>query len=352
MRVLSTEAPLGQIFEIEAVCRGKTTVKVANAGGASLANLTDVRFVDANTLVATADQTGNIEAPYKTFAQAALDLAPTGGTILVVGGDYSAEPTASFYFGDVAIAAFTPLLQNVLLPAVTCVGNLALSGVQCLGTVTAGIHYTSTGTLFASYSTFTAPVDTVGICADNCLFTSAGAIIGPVSTMALFERCNLDIPNVSHLTAVYDVVPSYYDCLFGNETEITFTGGTGTSYVDFDDRSLQKFRGSGGYIDGGSGTGTYLQYPSDELQGIEVIPPNPTLGTGRQLLVPITISADDLSPDAGVFVGCTNGSQPDGVVFSASWDPSMGRLELFANNYTGAPLNFPGCRLRWKVFAP
>src|SRR5512138_1665214 len=80
----------------------------AAGGGASLAQLTNTRWVDKTTTVPVPDQTGTVGAPFSTLAAGLAALAATGGTLLMVPGDYSTEGAlavdGAFAFGFVNVA--------------------------------------------------------------------------------------------------------------------------------------------------------------------------------------------------------------------------------------------------------
>jgi hypothetical protein len=84
------QQPPFQIYELLTAAQGTLQVEAINAGGGGGAGLTSGFFVDKNTTVAPADQTGSDEAPFSTLAAAIAALPDTiGGTLLVAPGTYN-----------------------------------------------------------------------------------------------------------------------------------------------------------------------------------------------------------------------------------------------------------------------
>jgi hypothetical protein len=122
-----------------------------NASGATLVNLPNTVWVAAGSSVAPADQTGNIEAPYTTFAAARAALALIGNDVdkvlVVMPGDYDAEPAfvwdAGPTFGRLTILNGSNLgmqldqsIGNVLLPALTLASIININGCVLSGNIT------------------------------------------------------------------------------------------------------------------------------------------------------------------------------------------------------------------------
>lgn len=102
--------------------------------------LSTIKIVDASTTLATANQTGSWSAPYKTVTQANAALALTGGVILIVPADYSAEPaiavnapSAVSFVNLAGLQAIggTLFFNPVLLPALTGSAPKYIQGCVC-----------------------------------------------------------------------------------------------------------------------------------------------------------------------------------------------------------------------------
>jgi hypothetical protein len=123
---------------------------VARFGGGGLSGpippLTHMYYVDIATVVPLANQTGNIETPYGTLAQAIAAIGAGTGTIIVVPGDYSAEGMLNFGAGGVIYFIALPTVpilgvSNIIpVPPVTINGlsasrTLYMANVLSLGSV-------------------------------------------------------------------------------------------------------------------------------------------------------------------------------------------------------------------------
>lgn len=119
-------------------------------GGASLAQLTNVRWVDKNTTVPLADQTGTVGAPFATLVQAKAALLLTGGTIMLVPGDYETEGTQTFDgvnpFAFINVAGLQ-MVQPDLSPLVAChlptingTASKYVQGCSCLSLISTSGH--------------------------------------------------------------------------------------------------------------------------------------------------------------------------------------------------------------------
>jgi hypothetical protein len=206
--VLTTSQPPGQDFFVTTDNAGKQrfAVEVAASGG-GVAPLTKALFVDrGSTGVATPD--GSIGAPFKTLGAGLAALGAGGGTLLVVPGDYSSEPSRAvnltapvsivnlagfqgFFAGNpVTLPALTTtgasplLLQGCITATVAMVaGLLQLFASQLNDALTGASQLIAQDSLIADV--FTADV------ADffHCFFTGAG-LLGTSSLTIDCEACD------------------------------------------------------------------------------------------------------------------------------------------------------------------
>lgn len=122
------------------------------AGGGSLAQLTNTRWVDKNTTVPLVDQTGTVGAPFSTLAAGILALAATGGTLLILPGDYSAEGApdmavdGAFTVGFINVAGAQVVpgdasgLQEVVLPGLVGSASKFVQGCTCGNLTSSNLH--------------------------------------------------------------------------------------------------------------------------------------------------------------------------------------------------------------------
>lgn len=198
---------------------------VATAGGiilppingtSTFQNLSNVIFVDGNTLVPQINETGNIEAPFGLMSDG-ITAVPSGGSIYVTPINYSAQGTVvilkNMTIKALGIATFYAITIQAGVTAVT------LENIKCIGTLTAPSGCTVTLNncvignqivgnnciLFVNNSSVTGNVSCSVVTADNCSFTATFFVSGTLSTIT-------------------DTSWSY--------PEVMFTGSTGTLSLD------------------------------------------------------------------------------------------------------------------------
>ena len=189
--------------------------------------LSTVKYVDRTTTLPTANQTGSIISPFATIVQAIAAL-PSGGTIMVVPGDYTSEGALVFSANDWTLSSFDAHPNYVYGaggPKSVSVG--AISGPVSINMV--GIVATSTVTTSA------------GLTADSCFFTGAinagfmdafdcrllaGAIMNIAIGMSLTD-CRIDAGVVNCSVAG---ISRFVDCELN--TSFAFTSvATGTIII-------------------------------------------------------------------------------------------------------------------------
>lgn len=243
MGVLETEQPVGQQYQIETTNGSPLGVRVASSGGGgSLVNLYNTVWVDKNTTVAPADQTGNIEAPFDSLADgrtALIALANGDEKMLVVQpGDYSAE--AAFAWDSTADGRLNVVngswlglqqqqsIQNVTFPTIDFPGGLGgglnnLTGIVFGGNVTgaAALNLTSCQQLAGTFA-----ADRVD--ATNCYLNGAQTLSG---SGHIYRQC---------ATGDIDLSANEADLQFQDTVcagDVTWLGDPGEAL--FDDTSLR-----------------------------------------------------------------------------------------------------------------
>jgi hypothetical protein len=149
-----TIAPSGQLADADSFddggLAGDVLTKTASPGPGlppgfawqflgSLSPLTGVVWVDGSTAVPSSRQTGSILAPFATITAAVAALA-AGGTVLIIPGDYSAEPAVAVPF-DIALINMAGLqygsvpLRQVTLPSLVGNGSITIQGCHLANVV-------------------------------------------------------------------------------------------------------------------------------------------------------------------------------------------------------------------------
>lgn len=219
-----------------------------------VASLTRVMWVDGGTTAATADQTGQVSAPFKTITQAVAAL-PTGGTLLIVPGDYSTEAAvgvgSATTFVNLAGLQYPGIvaIRPVLLPSLTGDGAKNIMGCQLTAAVTSNntittqscniaTNITAVGYQdFHSVITVTNTIQVNGAASDAELRGTRYAIgAGPIP--------NINLPAARTLRLV--------DVLFdiAGSVNINFAGAGGL--IDADGASFSSFAASAGAIVNGA----------------------------------------------------------------------------------------------------
>jgi hypothetical protein len=152
----------GQLYDISSVCGPDVRAVVAEVlSGGSSAVLANAPFVDPDTTVATADQTGAATAPFKTIQQG-VDFLGLVGAVLLAPGTYPAETvvTTGKYVtfcglagpqNDPSLAAFVDATQCTFASADTDIAfvDLQTSDITCSNRVRAwGCNIQGTLTAF------------------------------------------------------------------------------------------------------------------------------------------------------------------------------------------------------------
>lgn len=208
-----------QVQNLSGVAGANVTEALNNAGGGggTLVNLYNTVWVDKNTTVAIADQTGNIEAPFSTLAgarTALLALANDDPAMLyIMPGDYSAEAQFAWDSSapgvgrlNIINGSFLPMqlnqsIGNVTLPEVNFASLIIVTGCIFTSIVgTAALYLTNcqqlTGNINAakiicnnSYLFVAATLSDSGSQYINS--TSGGISIGASEATITFEDTNV-----------------------------------------------------------------------------------------------------------------------------------------------------------------
>ncbi len=166
---------VAQIGSVLAVQPDRTIAP--SAAASLLAQLSTVRYVDKNTAVLTAAQTGSISAPFATLHQGIAALAAPGGTLYVVPADYTAE-------GPLAIPA--ALVVNILplegaLPGPSgsaTTPDLAIPLLITTDNIALGAGAALVGVAL-NPGNLTAPSSASSFCFDNCQLSGTVGGAGP-----------------------------------------------------------------------------------------------------------------------------------------------------------------------------
>lgn len=112
---------------------------VARFGGGGLNGpivpLHDMLYVDRATVVPAGNQTGNIETPYATIAQAIASLGALSGTITIVPGDYSSEGVLNLGAGAGIVLASATTGQHLGTVNASQVVVTTIAGITATRTV-------------------------------------------------------------------------------------------------------------------------------------------------------------------------------------------------------------------------
>lgn len=316
-------------------------------------NLTTVRFVDGGTTVPTANQRGTILAPYRTFAQAFVDL-PAGGVIRAIPFDYSAQGVLNCTAtGTIQIVGFAGDWGNAIylggnsptnrirIAGITTTHGLMLQSVNVTGAVTVAAD-----DCWVHHCTFDSGLQVPTLYAEFCAFGVGAGIVTTSNTS--FVNCSFsrDILTGRILQTTSPQDPVFRDCLFLSTPVMQFNGGS-SGFAQMDNTTLERWLLAGGLFSGG-------QYRplTAPLSGIFIAAPV-GLPPGITVLATVALPADTFSSDVGVFVGPCGVRKTDGVIYSGSFIIATNSIELYADNYTDNPLaEWPGQTLRWKLFAP
>lgn len=111
---------------------------VARFGGGANGPLplwTHAYYVDIATATPLPNQTGNIETPFATLAQAIAAIGAGTGTIIVVPGDYSAEGMLNFGAGGVIYFIALPTVPILGVPNISPVAPVIINGLSATRTL-------------------------------------------------------------------------------------------------------------------------------------------------------------------------------------------------------------------------
>lgn len=177
---------------------------VATAGGIVLPpingtgtfqNLSNVIFVDGNTLVPQIDETGNIETPFGLMSDG-ITAVPSGGSIYVTPLNYSSIGTVvitkNMTIKALGIATFSsitiqPGITAVTLENITCTGTLTVPSSCTLTPKNCIVGNQIVGNdcvIIANNSSVTGNVSCGVIVANNCSFTDTFFVSGSVSVLS------------------------------------------------------------------------------------------------------------------------------------------------------------------------
>jgi hypothetical protein len=328
------------------IAAGGTLVN-CDATSSNMPALTNVYYLDVSSSAITGDESGHIEKPLRTLSQ--LAALPGSSSILVVPGDYSGAPVDFSSATSIAIANASSLWHNriggsagtsVVLPRISCVnGDLLVQGCSC----SSGIDQTNIVTLkqcnFAStvlcnYAFFEDSLSvnaTVNVVIQgdfaNCIFHTAA----PGNTViAAANNCQLTLRNCTFRT--------------GDNPVIAFASGSNN--VNFDEESLNSFLAAGGTITNGQ----YLPV-AGPISGNASFGPL-TLAPGQTTVASLVLP-DVFAPDVLAIAGVVTATKPGAFIISATYVAITHTLEIYADNYTGAPIVLTDAvTLRWRMIAP
>lgn len=196
-----------------------------------LVALARVMYVDLNTPVPFDDQSGSILQPFSTLARAVARLATTGGILVVAPGNYSTEAALSLGNFDWTITNIDPHPNyaigtvsglSVILPAITCAGNINLVGVR----MQSAAALTVTTRLTVDSCWFENATSAFSIDGFDCRYLSTASMtIGGGMTLT---DCELDAQTI---TATTNALCRLVDCLLA--TSFTYNCvATGTLRMD------------------------------------------------------------------------------------------------------------------------
>lgn len=325
------------------------TLTNCDAFSQNMPPLTNVYYLDASTSAINGDQIGHIEKPLKTLSQ--LAAVSDFASVLIVPGDYSGAPVAFASAASVALVNASCLDHNgdvlgavpginVILPQVSCVGGfLLVQGCAC----SAGIAQTNVVTL--KQGSVAIGVACAAIFAEEILFVGAPITL---TSRGDFTNCEFHTaaPGNTIIQADNLAPLTFRNCAFrvGDNPVIVFASGTNA--VDFDEQSLISFLAAGGTITFGS-----YKPIAGPLSGIASISPT-TLAPG-QTTVATMILPDVFPPDVLATAGVVTAAKLSGIIISATFIAITHTLEIYADNYTVAPIVVTDAiDLRWKIFAP
>ena len=188
-------------------------------------------YVNRLTTLPTALQNGSSVSPFATIAQAIAAL-PTGGVIMIMPGDYSAEPALNLGASNWTIESIDvhvnyvyggPGINQTIVPAITGTGNVNLISIRVAGSVTGfaricGDACWFTGALTASAHDYF-----------DCRFTNTVGTITVVLGMG-FTDCELD--SVTFFSLAANPVTRLINCLLATTFTINYTGPTAPVLFD------------------------------------------------------------------------------------------------------------------------
>lgn len=298
-----------------------------------------VRVLDGATTAPLAEQNGTFQAPYGTMAQCIADL-PQGGTVLVVPQNYSYAPWNFTHENTLTIVNLASIWndvygssdQYVVAPGFeSTLGGLVLIGVALSTSI--DVH---SFPLWMKYSSADGSIACGNIVADSCTFANVGAITA-VGAENDFTNCYF---NIAGQFLECPTGPKFRDCRFGQSCSVLIAGGGGSIIFDqasFNSWAEMQCTTNGVYTDIGA-----------PLGGVVNTVANAALPAGRSLVADVAVTGTYNQPC--VVCNFCGAVPPSGVTLDGHY--SVGHVEIYANNYTGGPLNYPGGDVRWKLLVP
>lgn len=318
-----------------------------DATSANMPPLTNLYYLDGATPLPDGDHSGHVEKPLKTLDQ--LAAVSGAASILVAPGDYSGAAVDFASATSIAIQNAGSLWHNriggasgtnVILPRISCVaGDLLVQGCAC----SSGVDQTNIVTI--KQCNVASTVACSYVFAEDSLFVNATLTI---ATQGDFTDCEFHTaaPGNTVIAAANTCKLTLRGCTFraGDNPAIVFASGSNN--VDFDEASLISFLAAGGTITNGQ----YLPI-AGPLSGTAAFGPV-SLATGQTIVASLVLP-DVFAPDVLAVAGVVTSTKPGAFIVSATYVAITHTLEIYADNYTGAPIVLTDAvTLRWKLFAP
>lgn len=213
-----------------------TVLQDTSTGAGGVPVLTNTVFVDKNTAVLPANQNGSIGKPFSTITAALTTILATGGLLLIVPGDYSAEAAINVNPVNgvtlVNLAQVTMFInasgtsdQNVVLPQITIGSGVTVVIVGCI----LGITAISAGNLKLENSIIGANL-TIG--SDIEAVDSSFAPNVTINAPGYVSIYRSDIGINLHINTNQTAIPRIYDSVIAAGLIVTFDVAGGELLLD------------------------------------------------------------------------------------------------------------------------